>query len=57
MSDVNDLHVEGEKLPVIAHTEMLAEHFLAGSYQSHRADHKTTCSANFHHIIPILNDN
>ena len=42
MSDINTLHNEGEMLPVRAET--IAERFLSGSYQSHRADHKTTCS-------------
>ena len=44
MSDINDLRNEGEMLPVKAHTEMLAEQLLAGSYQSHRADHETNSS-------------
>ena len=42
MSDINDLHNEGNMMSVKAHTEMLAEQFLAGGYQSHRADHETT---------------
>ena len=37
MSEINDLHTEGEILPVTAHTEMLAEQFLADSYQVTRA--------------------
>ena len=56
MSDINDLHNEGEMLPFKAHTEMLAEQFLAGSYQSHRADHETTSSTSLRPIRPTLND-
>ena len=55
MSDINDLHKEGEMLPVKAHTEMLAEQFLAGSYQSHRADHKITASISSRPMRPTLN--
>ena len=47
MSDINDLHNEDEKVPVKAHIEMLAEKFLAGIYQSNRADQKTTVSISF----------
>ena len=36
--------------------EMFAEQFLSGSYQSYRADHKTTSSTRFHPIWPTLND-
>ena len=57
MSYINDLHNEGEMLPVKAHTEMLAEQFLAGSYQSHRADHETTSSTSLRPMRPTLNDN
>ena len=56
MSDVNDLHNEGEMLPVKAHTEMLAEQFLAGSYQSHRADHETNSPTILRPVRPTLND-
>ena len=56
MSDINDLHNEGETLTVKAHTEVLAEQFLAGSYHSHRADHKTTSSASFCPVRPTLNN-
>ena len=42
-------------LPVKAHTEMLAEQFLAGSCQSHRADQKTTSSTSFRAMRPTLN--
>ena len=41
MSDINDLNNEVEMLPVKAHTGMLAEQLLAGSYQNYRDDHKT----------------
>ena len=34
---------------------MLAEQFLAGIYQSHRADHKTTSSSSFGPMRPTLN--
>ena len=54
--DINDLYNEGEMLPVKAHTEMLAEPFLAGSYQSHLADHKTTSSTSFRPVRPTLYD-
>ena len=56
MSDINDLHNEGEMMPVKSHTEILAEQFLAGSYQSHRADHKTASSTSFRPMRPTLND-
>ena len=52
MSDINDLHNECEMLPVKAHTEMLAEQFLAGSNQSHRTDHKTISSTSFRPMRP-----
>ena len=42
-------------LPVEAHTEMLAEQFLAGSYQSYRAYHKTNSSIGFLPMRPTLN--
>ena len=51
----SDLHNEGELLPVKAHTEILAEQFLAGGYQSHRADPKTT-STSFLSMRLTLND-
>ena len=35
---------------------MLAEQFLAGSYQSHCADHKTTSGTSFCPLTPTLND-
>ena len=44
MFAINDLHNEREMLPLTAHTENLAEQLLAGSYDTHRADHKTTSS-------------
>ena len=56
MSDINDLHNESEILTVKAHTQMLAEQFLAGSYQSHCADHETTSSTSFCPMRPTLND-
>ena len=56
MSDINDLPYEGEMLPVKAHTEMLAEQFLAGSYQSHRDDHETTSSTSLRPMRPTIND-
>ena len=43
-------------LPVRAHTEKLAEHFLACCCQSHRADHYTTSSTSFCPMRPKLND-
>ena len=55
MSDINDLQNEGEMLPVKAHTEMSAEQFLTCSYQSHRADHKTS-STSFRPLRATLND-
>ena len=39
-------------LPVEAHTEMLAEQFMAGNYQSRRADYKTTFSTSFRPVRP-----
>ena len=56
MTDSNDLHNGGEILPVKAHTETLSEQFLAGSYQSRRADHETTSSTSFRPMRPTLND-
>ena len=56
MSDNNDLHNEVQMVPVKSHTEMLAEQFLAGSYQSHRADHETTSSNSFRPMRPKMND-
>ena len=56
MSDINDLHNECEMLTLKAHTEMLVEQFLAGSYQSHRADHETTSSTSLCPMRPTLND-
>ena len=56
MSDTNDLHNEGETLPVHAYAEMLAEQFLAGSYQSHRAAHGTTSPTSFRPMRRTLND-
>ena len=56
MSDINDLNNDGEILPVKAHTEILAELFLAGSYQSHRADHEATSSTSFRPMRLTLND-
>ena len=56
MSDINDLHNEGEMLPVRARTEMLAEQFLAGSYQSRCSDHETTSSTSLRPMRPTLND-
>ena len=56
MSDTNDLHNEGETLPVHAYTEMLAEQFLARSYQSHCAADETTSSASFRPMRRTLND-
>ena len=53
MSDINDLHNEGEMLPVKAHMEMLAEQILADSYRSYRADHETT---SVRPMRPTLND-
>ena len=47
---------EGEMLSVKAHTEMLAEQFLAGSFPSHPGDHKTTSSTSFRPARPALND-
>ena len=41
-------------LSVKAHTEMLAEQFLAGSYLSHCADLKTTCLTGFCPMKPTL---
>ena len=35
---------------------MLVAQFLAGSYQSHRADHKITSSTSFRPVRPTLND-
>ena len=55
MTDINDLHNEGEMLPVKAHTE-IAEQFLAGSYQSHRPDLETTSSTSFLPMRSTLND-
>ena len=56
ISDIDHLQNEGEMLPVKAHTELLAEQFLAGSYQSHRADHETTSSTSFRPMRLKLND-
>ena len=53
---INDLHNEGEMLPVKAHTQKLAEQFLAGSYQSDRADNKPTTSTSFCPRRPTPND-
>ena len=55
MSDINDLHNEGEMLPVKAQIKMLAQQFLAGRYQSHRADHETTSSTSLRPVRPTLN--
>ena len=55
MSDINGLHSEGKMLPVKAHTEILAEQFLAGSHESNRADHETT-SNSFRPMRLTLND-
>ena len=55
MSDINDLHNEGEMLPDNDHIKILAKQFLAGVYQSHRADHKTSSSTSFRPITPSLN--
>ena len=55
-SNINDLHNEGEILPVHAHTELLAEQSLAGSYKSHRVDPKTTSSTSVRPMRPTLND-
>ena len=56
MSDTNDLRNEGEMLSIKAHTEMLAEQFLAGSYQSYRVDNKTNSSTSFCPVRPTLCD-
>ena len=56
MSDINNLHNEGEILLVKTLTEMLAEKCPAGSYRSHRADHETTSSTSFRPMRPTLND-
>ena len=55
ISDINDVHNEGEMLPVKSHTEVLAEQFLAGRCQSHRTDLKTTSSTSFCPMRPTLN--
>ena len=36
--------------------EILAAQFLAGSYQKHRADHKTTSSTSFRPMRTTIND-
>ena len=56
MPDISDLYNDGEIMPVKAHPEMLAEQFLAGSYQSHRVDHKKNSSTSFCPMRPTLND-
>ena len=56
MPVINGLHNEGEMLSVKAHIELLAENFLAGSYESHSADHLTTSSSSLCHMRPTLND-
>ena len=56
MSDINNLHNEGEILPVKTHTETLAGKIPAGSYRSHRADHETTSSTSFRPMRLTLND-
>ena len=64
MSNINNLYNEDEILLVKAHTEMLAEKFLAGRYQSHlitasaviRADLKTSSSTSFRPMRLTLND-
>ena len=43
-------------LPVKAHTEVLAELILAGSYQNNRADFETTSSTRLCPMRPTLND-
>ena len=55
ISDINDLHNEGEMLPVKVHTEKLTEPFLAGSFQSHRADHVTISSTSLRPMRSTLN--
>ena len=49
-------YTRSEKILVKDYTEMLAEQFLACSYQSHRVDHKTTSSSGFRPIKRTLND-
>ena len=56
VSDINELHNEGEILPVKPQTQMLAEQFLTGSYQSHRADHETTSSISLRPMRQTLNE-
>ena len=56
MSDINGLHNEGEMLAVKAHTEILAEKFLSGSYQSHVLITKQTSFTNFCPVRLRLND-
>ena len=56
MFDMNDLHNEGETLPVKAHIEIIAEQFLVSSYQSHRADHKTNSLTSFRLMRLTVND-
>ena len=56
MTNINDLNKEVAILPVKAHTEMLAEQILAGSCQSHRADHEATSSTSFRPIKLKLKD-
>ena len=45
-----------EILPVKAHTEMLADQFLAGSYQRHSADHETTSSTSLRPMRTTINE-
>ena len=54
--DINAFVEEGQMQHVKAHTEMLAEHFLAGRYQGPRSDFKTTSSTSFLPKRPTLND-
>ena len=56
MSGIYYLDSEGEMLPVIAHTEMLAQQFLATYYQSHRAYRQTTSITIFRPKKLTLND-
>ena len=44
ITNIDHLHNEAEMLPVKEHSDLLAQQFLAGTYQCHRADHHTAYS-------------
>ena len=56
MSDRNDSNSECKIVSVKAHTKMLAQHFLSGSFQSQSADHKRTSTTSFCPMRTALND-